>query len=326
MELLPPAEPLANRKGIDVAQDLLKDGEGRFFRGNLHCHSNRSDGLLEPEEVLVAYRDAGYDFVCLSDHFEAEYGWQLTDTRPLRDEGFTTIVGAELSSAAWDDRHAYWVTAAGLPVDFGAPPPDDHAEAIRRAADLGAFVIMLHPGLNNLPLAAADGLPGLEAVHAIEVYNHNAAMAATPDGAHGAYMLDGLLEKGYGVLVNAGDDAHFGHPLDRFGGWVEVHCERLDPEALLDSLKAGRYYSTQGPALRELLVDGDRLHVETSDAYAISLTGGGDRWQSAAERTSEEGESISEAEFDLAPFGGSYCRVTVVDRTGRRAWTNPIWP
>src|SRR3712207_9446126 len=91
-------------------------------------------------------------------------------------------------------------------------------------------------------------------------------------------MLDGLLEKGYRVLVNAGDDAHFEHPADRFGGWVEVHCERLDPEALLEALKAGRYYSTQGPALRELVVDRGRLKVQTSAAYAITLTGSGDRW------------------------------------------------
>ena len=46
-----------------MAHDLLKDGEGRFFRGNLHCHSNRSDGLLDPEDVLGAYREAGYDFL-----------------------------------------------------------------------------------------------------------------------------------------------------------------------------------------------------------------------------------------------------------------------
>jgi hypothetical protein len=309
-----------------LAVDLLKNGEGRFFRGNLHCHSNRSDGLLEPEEVVGAYGNAGYDFVCLSDHFEAEYGWQITDTRSLRDENFTTIIGAELSSSAWDDRHAYWVTAAGLPVDFGEPPPEDHAEAIRRATDVGAFIIMLHPGLNNLPLAAADGLPALEAVHGVEIYNHNMATAASPDAANGAYMLDGLLEKGHRLLVNAGDDAHFGHPADRFGGWVEVYCEHLDPEALLDSMKAGRYYSTQGPSLRELLVYGDRLRVETSDAYAISLTGGGDRWQSGQERTSEGDEPIREAEFALGPFHGSYCRVTVVDAQGRRAWGNPIWP
>jgi hypothetical protein len=231
-----------------------------------------------------AYRDAGYDFLCLSDHLEEEYGWRITDTRPFRGENFTTILGAELSSAPWDDRDCYWVTAAGLPLDFETPPPDDHAEAIQRATDLGAFVLMLHPGLNDLPLAAVGGLPRLDAV---EVYNHNAAMAATSDRAYGAYMLDGLLERGRKLLVNAGDDAHFGHPLDRFGGWVEVYCDRLGPDALVESLKAGRYYSTQGPALREMLVDGDRLRVASSDAYAISLTGGGDRWQSGEVRTGE---------------------------------------
>jgi hypothetical protein len=310
-----------------VVRDLLKGADGgRFFRGNLHCHSNRSVGLLEPQEVVGAYREAGYDFLCLSDHFEEEYGWRVTDTRSLRDDNFTTILGAELSSAPWDKRDCYWVTAAGLPLDFGGPPADDHAEAIFRATDLGAFVVMLHPGLNNLPLAAAEGLPGLEAVHAVEVYNHNCAMAALPDRANGAYMLDGLLEMGQRVMVNAGDDAHFGHPRDRFGGWMEVHCDRLDPEALLESMKAGRYYSTQGPQLRELIVDGGRLRVETDEAYAISLTGGGDRWQRGSEHHGGVGAPITEAEFDLAPFYGSYCRVTVVDQAGRRAWSNPVWP
>ena len=307
-----------------MAQDLLKGGEaGRFFRGNLRCHSSRSDGLVGPEEVVGAYRDAGYDFVCLSDHFEEEYGWRVTDTRALRDQDFTTILGAELSSAPWEERNAYWVTAAGLPPDFGAPPPDDPAEAIRRAANLGAFVVMLHPGLNNLSPGDAAGLPALDAVHAVEVYNHNNAMAALPDRAEGAYMLDGLLEGGRRVLANAGDDAHFGHPRDRFGGWVEVYCDRLDPDALLGALKAGRYYSTQGPELRGLILEGGRLRVEASEAYAISLTTGGDRWQSGQERT---GEPITGAEFDLSPYVGSYCRVTVVEAAGRRAWSNPIWP
>jgi hypothetical protein len=91
-------------------------------------------------------------------------------------------------------------------------------------------------------------------------------------------------------------------------------------------MKAGRYYSTQGPELRGLLVDGDRLRVASSDVYAISLTGGGDRWQSGQERHGAPGAPITEAEFDLAPFRGSFCRVTVVDEAGKRAWGNPIWP
>jgi hypothetical protein len=73
----------------------------------------------------------------------------------------------------------------------------------------------------------------------------------------------------------------------------------------------------------QLIVDDERLRVETSEAYAISLTTGGDQWQSESERT---GQPVVEAEFDLAPFRGSYCRVTVVDPVGRRAWSNPIWP
>lgn len=221
-----------------MARDLLKNGEGRFFRGNLHCHSNRSDGLPEPEDVVAAYRDSGYDFVCLSDHFEAAYGWQITDTRSLRDENFTTILGAELSSAPWEQRDCYWVTAAGLPPDFEAPRQTTTPKP--SGGPRTVELVMLHPGLNNLPLEAADRLPAIEAIHAVEVYNHNAAMAVPSDRAYGAYMLDGLLEKGRRVLVNAGDDAHFGHPRDRFGSWVEVYCDRLDPNALLGSMKAGR--------------------------------------------------------------------------------------
>jgi hypothetical protein len=307
-----------------VTRDLLKDGEGRFYRGNLHCHSNLSDGLWSPEDVVGAYRDAGYDFLCLSDHFEAGYGWRITDTRPLRDDTFTTILGAELSSASWDDRDCFWVTAAGLPADFEAPPADDHAGAITRAREAGAFVVMLHPGLNNLPLAAAERSPAIDALHAVEIYNHNGAMAALPDRAHGAYMLDGLLESGRRLLVNAGDDAHFEHPRDRFGGWIEVHSRSLDPDLLLASMKAGHYYSTQGPKLRELIRDGDRLLVKTSEVYAISLTTGGGRWQSGQERHGEDGP-IREAVFDLAPFHGSCCRITVVDANGKRAWSNPVW-
>ena len=55
-------------------------------------------------------------------------------------------------------------------------------------------------------------------------------------------------------------------------------------------------------------MDGERLRVETSEAYAISLTGAGDWWQSGQERHGTLGEPIKEAEFDLTPFRGSYCR------------------
>src|SRR5688572_9876599 len=59
---------------------------GRSFRGNLHTHSDRSDGMASPAQVLAEYRAAGYDFLVLTDHFEARWDWRITDTSAARDE------------------------------------------------------------------------------------------------------------------------------------------------------------------------------------------------------------------------------------------------
>ena len=37
------------------------------------------------------------------------------------------------------------------------------------------------------------------------------------------------------------------------------------------------------------------------------------------------GQALTEAVFSLRRFCGSYLRVTVIDETGRKAWSNPIW-
>jgi hypothetical protein len=78
--------------------------QGRFWRGNLHTHSTRSDGVLEPEDVCSRYRAEGYDFLALTDHFVGQYGYPIVDTLPFRTNSFTTILGAELHSGGWPAR------------------------------------------------------------------------------------------------------------------------------------------------------------------------------------------------------------------------------
>ncbi len=62
---------------------------GRFWRGNLHAHSNLSDGALNPVDVVDAYKRAGDDFLQLSDHFLDRFDWPIADTRKLRSSDFT---------------------------------------------------------------------------------------------------------------------------------------------------------------------------------------------------------------------------------------------
>ena len=42
--------------------------DGIWLKGNLHTHTTNSDGELPPERVVRAYRERGYQFLCLSDH------------------------------------------------------------------------------------------------------------------------------------------------------------------------------------------------------------------------------------------------------------------
>jgi hypothetical protein len=274
--------------------------------------------MAPPERVVAAYREAGYDFLVLTDHFEARWGWRVTDTAPARDGSFTTLLGAELSSADWDDESVFWVNAIGLPADFPAPAPGEpHDALIARAAQAGAYSVLLHPGLTNF--LEFDRLP-MAHIHAVETYNVNAAHS-WPDQAEGRYAVDALLARGHRLHVAVGDDAHWHHPHDRFGAWTCVRAPALDPAALLEALKAGAYYSTQGPEIHDVAVDGDRVNVACTPARANALTGI-HGWRSDV----AEGEPLlEEAVLDLAKLASPYWRLTVTAEDGRRAWTNPVW-
>ena len=52
-----------------MTDDVAFTSPGRFFKGNIHTHSTRSDGGRVPEDVCKTYREAGYDFLALTDHF-----------------------------------------------------------------------------------------------------------------------------------------------------------------------------------------------------------------------------------------------------------------
>jgi hypothetical protein len=286
---------------------------GRFWKGNLHTHSNRSDGALDPAEVCRRYREAGYDFLCLSDHFLPQFSFPLTDTREFRSDTFTTLIGAELHAPATHLGDLWHILAVGLPLDFAPTPEGEDGPALaRRAADAGAFVGIAHPQWYGLDFT--DGL-ALDAAHAVEIYNHTCEMlSARPDGVA---LFDDLLTRGRKLAGFASDDAHF-HANDSFGGWIQVKSETLDPEALLAALKAGHYYASTGPEIVSVERDGDTLSVAASPVRSIVLAGPG------AKSAVVHGESITEAKLDLTRFAGGWCRVVVTDMAGKRAWAQPF--
>jgi hypothetical protein len=296
-------------------QHLPFDKPGRFYRGNLHSHSTASDGMLEPAEVIRRYREQGYDFVAITDHFMEKFKFPIVDTRCFRDEAFTTLLGAELHGPALEYGHLWHILAVGLPLDFSPAFDGETGAALAaRAAVTGAFVGIAHPAWYSLTL---DDALLLETAHAVEIYNETTAQ--DNDRGESWYLCDQLALRGRRLFAFASDDTHFAGRPDAFGGWVQVRAERLDPDLLLAALKVGHFYSSQGPELHDIRVEGGRLQVACSPASLIIVSGKGSISETA------RGMELTSASFPIDRFRDAYCRITVIDAAGKRAWSNPIW-
>lgn len=290
---------------------------GRFYRGNLHTHSTVSDGRLSPEEVVDLYRTQGYDFISITDHFSAAWDFQITDTTAMRGNGFTTLIGAELHAPALSNGNPWHIVAVGLPLDFAATTASETGpELAARAADAGAFVGIAHPAWYGLLLEEARSV---EAAHAIEIYNETCKLLN--EAGESWYLADLLLAEDRKLTAYGADDMHGGggDRPDAFGAWIWVRSESADPAALLDGLKAGHYYTSQGPLIHDIGFDGSNLLISCSPANSIYITGRAERSQRL------HGLQLTEATFPTDLFEDSFCRVTVVDAAGKKAWSNPIW-
>ncbi len=291
---------------------------GTFYRGNLHTHSTRSDGRLAPEAVCAYYRDHGYDFIALTDHFMERFGYPITDTTPYRTETFTTLLGAELHAPQTLYGELWHILAVGLPLDFPRNLPDETGvELANRALDAGAYVAAAHPAWYALSeddvIALGDRVQAIETINGISA-DHN-------DRIDSWYMLDALLARGHRYHAIATDDAHFKEGFnDTLRGWVHVKSQALTPEALLDALKAGHFYSSTGPVIHDVQITDDSVIVHCSPAQAVFVTGRG------ARASHVHGGGITRAELTLRRLENpTYMRITVRDVHGGRAWTNPIW-
>jgi predicted metal-dependent phosphoesterase TrpH len=295
---------------------------GRFWRGNLHTHSTLSDGKLPLDEVIARYKTAGYDFISLTDHFIEHYDWPIADTRHLRGNDFTTILGAELHAPVTSAGELWHILANGLPQDFKPVAKGETGPQLaRRAVEAGAFVSIAHPSWSRYTIE--DGR-ALAFAHAVEIYNHGCAIEN--DLGEGFYLLDQMLNEGHRLGAIATDDAHF-HTPDHFGGWVHVKAESLDPDDLLRALKNGHHYSSQGPQFHDIRLDDKHIEIETSPVDVITVVCGNSR------TCVRHGKAITSAAFDLAKLEKGWLlekpspwfRVTAIDHAGKRAWSNPYW-
>lgn len=284
---------------------------GRWYRGNTHCHTTTSDGEVTPAERVEGYRQAGYDFLVLTDH------GKVNDLKGFHGHGILVINGAELHPKNPFGGDAYHIVAVNIQenIPFQEMTPQEVLDAVKKQ---GGESIMAHPHWLGYTM---DDYRELSGYMAMEVFNET-CWQQNGAGESGE-TWDQHLDRLGAVWGVAADDAH-GVDRDTYKAWVMVRAEALTVEAILDAMRRGAFYSTQGPTLKDITVGGGAnpiIEVQSSPVRSIVFKGRS-RW--GQNTTGVDGGLIDEATY-VCTGVEKYIRVELIDQAGRRAWSNPFF-
>lgn len=306
---------------------LLPEG-GQFYKANLHCHSTLSDGALTVEALKEAYKSRGYSVLAYTDHRRYE------DHQSLSDESFLALAAYEINidEYDWMSDHDHCKT---YHLNFYDTDPEQNAEEKRknllpehRYQDVGYindFIAKMN-GLGFLccynhpywSMQTVEDYKDLRGLFAMEIYNHG----CEHDGLYGynPQAYDEMLRAGQQIGCLMTDDNHnafpFGDPLcDSFGGFTMIKAPCLSYPAIIEALRAGNYYSSMGPEINALWLEGSRLHVSCSPVEKIFVITDG---RNTYKKLAKPGETITGACFTL-DGKDAYIRVDCRDKQGLHA-------
>jgi hypothetical protein len=312
----------------------------RWFAGDLHMHTVHSDGDWTVPELAAAAREAGLDFIFVTDHNTASHHAEVDDANAgslpplvMRGEEVTTYGG-----------HANaWGLPAGAFVDFRVRPGDAAAmsKVAAQAHRLGALISVNHPFAlcGGCDWSYGDAVKEFDAV---EVWNGE--WDATDEPA--LKMWDGLLRRGLRPTAVASSDSHRAqNPIGR--PTTHVAAEALSQAALLRAIRRGRVYLTrEAPGLS---IDfeaaageigsrsapgarsgaGEEIHLRAPGSVVFFVKVGG---ESGAASLVSDGRVVRTLTggltevFEVECERDGYYRLEVRDKAGAMlALTNPIY-
>lgn len=288
--------------------------EGNWYKGNLHTHTQNSDGHYSPQATVDIYAQAGYDFLALSDHN------RFTRPDDLDPRGMVLIPAAELNGGRGELGQSFHLLCLGIGNDVAPIETPSPQEALDYCRSVAALVFLAHPYWSSHTLA---DLTALDDYDGIEVFNTTCERGI--GRGHSEPHWDDLLARGRLLPAIAVDDAHFGY-WDFGGGWIRLRAPQLDYDSIMTALKAGHYHATTGPEINHVAFDGDAVHVDCSPVRTVAMVvpAPGRGWTTDRLRRGKDNGLITEADLPLAAANGGIFRIEVIDEHGRRAWTNPM--
>lgn len=328
----------------------------KWYKGNIHSHSQWSDGWDLPEVVVDSYKKRGYDFFSLTDHnilhqeelrftgfamnytpsdvkpFSGETSfWKRVSTNP----GWPNLIDAHVKRAqeifgedsvkiieTGDGKYVRMKTEKELQAQFAEPDrfllipgfemtsQNVHVNLI----NVGETFFMEDSNIKNLVVETYDkscelydvsGSPYLYTVNHplwqyyniqpsyffprpgirfVEIGNNNTSWAYIPEAWTPEQLWDIVnayrAKRDEPSLLGTGtDDSHgvFRDDYRPFHSWTRVLSDRLETNAILTNLLAGRSYISTGLEFSHIAFDGKTLEVklapQVEGEYRIEFIG-----------------------------------------------------
>ena len=294
---------------------------GIWCKGNLHTHTNNSDGKLSPEEVVKKYKEMGHDFISLTDHRRYIYN------KHLQSDDFIIIPGFEVDVNPPGRNMCHHIVAVRSKISdrnysdgyLFKHPEYKGLESVQEVIDdliaHDNYAFYCHPIWSRADIGDFIELNGLIGM---EIYNTGCHLENNT--GYSPTHTDSALRHGKMKYIFAVDDCH-NHQNDIGKGYIVVKADEKTEESITESILKGQFYSSRGPEIYEFGIKNNEVYIKCSDVREIHFVAYESLGYSFA---GEKGELRNNASCGINE-NWTYVRAEIVDDNGYQAWTNPIY-
>jgi len=300
--------------------------KGEWLRGNTHTHSTVSDGSHSPQEVIDIYGRIAtspkhpwnnYRWLVLTDHNKETFpeNFEIPEK-----EGFVVMIGREES---WG-KHIVGINCEmTFEQDIHGMEMNSleyHQARIDKMVDEGGMVILPHPHWASMDHWSAENAIKLERYTGIELINGD---IWNGPGYLATDVWDAALTAGKRVWGFGADDFH--SVRDFHNAWTTVYARECTKDAILEAIKCGSLYASNGADFERLYVDGDWIIAEAKDTNTTVLTEKTFKFIGAGGEVLHRQIGTGRTAAYKAQGREKYVRVELQLGWGGTAWSSPFF-